>query len=952
MTCTNDQQHRPNRLRTWLSSTALFTLAACGAGGGGGGGVSNEGGSTSVGAALGLNVVACALTDLTASVVGTQTVIPAGTVVRDLRYVANNTESAGNAQSIGSASGELCIRETEGSVVYLIEEDAVSVGASGLGMLGTHETLLTMTSEHPVSGVLCIELQGTSSSPAGTAWTMIDVGNNQISEYQTGALNMTYQVPITVDGEFEVRTTTQTNASAQSEVHRSVSVSFTPATSGPGGGPSLPGGVGDPLTDELGFSVVNDSSLERTETIRASVPLPRGGYRPSDLTNMVVSGHRTAWTPLQFWPDGHVKIAQAQFTDVLEPGEAKQYIITEGEPSLSGAFQRNEWVEQFSGSFQIGAEVRDTFHVPYRSFVSGSGEVLQSSPLMETRRHRTYHEAVGAPGIGRDYLTSTYYVTEYRDMPFVVVDWILGNDYLGADDAAGSSDPNLYALGDADVRAAYFLCSGASECLVYRADSEGVEASSVMVGAHQGYRVMTDTYLSDAQTRRYRFMLRFEPSGALPADKLRWQQTADAMIESPVFALASQQSWQQTGAAGLVGGPIAGPPDAASRAASEYSGWSGSNWFGTWGRRGDMLATASTGTPRNHPLSPELAHAIQGNHPRLLEKLEQMAWSQAMRPYHLYGLEVGAEEQILLWDGTPRLSVPGEHLGRGVLRDNDPYPAYRSMSVGQSRAHGWGPFDHEHWSTDLLFDYWTVSGDAWAHEELRQLGQSLKGLMRIQYYYTQYVQPTRAEGWCMQGFAQVYQATQDESLKDYAMRRVNEVVDVGRRVDHPSRALMFQSDYPSTNWPANHEFFMPWQHGALLYGYLGAYMAFEEPVLVEIANDVATTVEYSWVTNMQHPSHGWVPNGLRYYVPVTHNGAPIPANYWDNLPGGALLGSQPLGGAHTFLVGGLHLLADITGDAAVQSRALNYGTMLRGTVDDNLRWNKWFYCLPAGHVGP
>ncbi|MEC9046569.1 MAG: hypothetical protein VYA51_01035 [Planctomycetota bacterium] len=947
MHCTNDQYRGEASSQSCLTLTSLLLLAACGAGGG-----SDAGSGTEIGASLGLSVTVCALTDLTASVVGNQTIIPAGTEISDLRYAATNTESASSSQSIGSASGEFAVRESAGAVVYQIDEDAVSEGASALGMLGTHETLLTMTSDEPVSGVLCVELTGSRSHPAATAWTMVDVGNNQISEYQTGELNITYQVPITVDGSFEVRTTTQTNASAQSEIHRSVSVTFTPAPAGPGGGPGLPGAPGDPLVEQLGFSVANESSVMRTETIRASVPFPQGRYRPADLDNMIVSGHQTAWAPLQLWPDGYVKVAQAQFTDVLDPGQVKYYTVSSGVPALTGPFARNAWVEQFSGSYSIGAEVRDTFHVPYRSFVAGQGELLQSSPLVETRRFRTYHEAVAAPGIGRDYLSSTYYVTEYRDMPFVVVDWVLGNDYLGADDPAGSADPNHYALGDADVRAAYFLTSGSTECLPYRAGSEGIEGAVVLSGDVAGRRVMQDTYIGDAQTRRYRFLLRFEPSGALSEDKLRWRRSANAMLEQPIFALATQYTWQQTGAAGLLGGPIPGPADSYARASAEYAAWNNNSWFGTWGRRGDIQLSSATGTPRNHPLSPELAHAIQGGNHRLLEKLEQMAWAQAMRPYHLYGLEVGAEQQILLWEGTPLLAVGGEHLGRSGLRDNDPYPAYRSMSVGQPRAHGWTPFDHEHWSADLLFDYWTISGDAWAKEELRQLGQSLKGLMRLQYYYTQYVQPTRAEGWCMQGFAQVYQATQDESIKDYAMRRVNEVVEPGRRKDHPSRALMFQSNYEPTGWPTPHEFFMPWQHGALLYGYLGAYLAFEEPALLEIANDVATTIDYSWVSNVSHPQHGWIQNGLRYYVPVTHNGAPISANHWDGLPNGALLGSSPLGGVHTFLVGGLHVLADLTSDPTVQSMALNYGGLLRGTIDDNLRWNKWFYCLPPHHVGP
>lgn len=723
---------------------------------------------------------------------------------------------------------------------------------------------------------------------------------------------------------------------------------------GSGGGGGGPGGTGNPLAIVLDFSVVNEAATERTETVCASVPFPATGYPASQLANLVVSGRQTAWLPLQFWADGTVKVAQAQFTDTFAPGERKEYLIARDEPALSGAFVRNNWVAQMWGGVQFGAEVRDTNQVAYRALVSGSGTVLQSTPLVETRRHRTYHTVVPGQGngIGRDYLTSTFYVTEYRDMPFVVVDWILGNDYLGADTIpAGNTDPNLRALGTVDVRRASFLVKGVSGVVPYRAGTEGISAFETMSDGFGGYRVMTDTFLADAQTRRYRFLLRLQPSGANPTEAARWQATATAMMQKPLYPLASQRAWEQTEAAGLLGGPLAGPADANARARAEYDSWAAASWFGTWGSRGDAMATATTGTPRNHPLSPELAHAIQGDCHILLQKLEQMAWAQAMRPYHLWNLQVGAEQQICLWSGLPFLLVPGESLGRRAIRDADPWPQYRTLSQGQPIAHGWEAYDHEHWSTDLLFDYWTVSGDAWAREELRQLGQSLKGLMRLQYFFTAGIQPVRAEGWCMQGFAQCYQATRDESLKQYAMRRVHEIIDVQRKKNHASRSMTWQQNYPGTQYPLNHEFFMPWQHGAVLYGFLGAYKAFgSPPILLSIAEDVAATVAYSWVTNVNSPTFGLVAQGLRYYVPATHNGTPVPANHWDNLPVGPHFGDAPLGGAHTFLTGGLYHLARMTTQNSVRSQALLYGGHLRGPVSQLNRWNKWNYCIPTQYA--
>jgi hypothetical protein len=710
-------------------------------------------------------------------------------------------------------------------------------------------------------------------------------------------------------------------------------------------------GVGNPLAIRLDFKVTNTSATERTQTITVSVPFPAGGYLPSDLENLIVSGRRTAWLPMQLWADGRVKIAQAQFTDELKPGETKSYSVASGENSMSGVFTRNRWVAEAGANLEIGAEVRDTFNVPYRAFVTGPGEVLQSTPLVQTKRWRTYHTSVqpGA-GIGRDYLTSTYYVTEYRDMPFMVVDWIIGNDYLGADQIpTGNTDPNLRALGPVDVRSAKFLFRGANEALPYRPLTENIGDRHPTDG-YQSFQVMQNDWIADGQTRRYRFVLRFEPNNPPVSEQVRWQRSANAMVEHPLFGLATANAWLQTKAAGLLGGPILGPTDAPARARQELESWAANTtWYGTWGSRGDVLPTATTGTPRNHPLSPELAHAIQGEFPPLLLKLEQMAWTQAMRPFHLWGLEVGDRQRIMLYEGLPYLAVQGETLGRRRLRDQDPYPQYRTLGSA-SPTHGYNAYDSEHWSTDLLFDYWTISGDAWAKEELRQLGQNLKSVLRLEYYATSNVMPVRAEGWGMHSFAQIYQATRDQSLKAYAMRRVTEVIEAQRKKTHPSRALMFMPSYGGTGYPLDHEFIYSYQYGSLLYGYLGAYKAFGEPLLLTIAEDSVETIQYSWVTNITQAPYGFIPQGLRYMIPISHNGTPIPANYWDNLPGGIRFGDSPLGGSHSMLIGGLHHLADFTNNNSIRTRALYYGGMLRGDVSNSDRWNKWYYCLPPEYA--
>jgi hypothetical protein len=710
------------------------------------------------------------------------------------------------------------------------------------------------------------------------------------------------------------------------------------------------------------FTAANSSAVSRTETLRASVPFPVGTQSVAGLANLVVTGESTAWLPLQLWGDGSVKVAQAQFTDTLAAGQTKTYTLSAG-TALSAAFSRHAWTTERAGALELGAEARDTFDDVYRAVIDSLdvGEVVQTSPLIRVTRHRVYHNpVVEGDGLARDFLTSTFYVTEFKDQPVVIVDWILGNDYLGSDAPAGSPDQNLYPLGHIDVNDAYFLFKGASVVRPYRAVKEVIGGAVPRANDFTGHQVLDDDWIGDGQTKRYRFFVGQWSATGDPGEIAAWLATLTAMEQYPVFPLATQQTWEESKAAGLMGGPITGPANAATLAAAEYATWEGTEHFSTWGGRGDDKDTNTTGTPRNGPLSEALAHAIQANYHPLLVKLEQMAWIQAARAYHLYDLELTDNNTVVLWEGMPYLPAIGDTLGRRAIYDSDPYLAYRTrvtVFVGDPPVlqpvggdpHDWQGFDHEHYTSDLLFDYWTVTGDAWAKEELRQLGQSMKGLMKDEAVgaFTSAMQAARAEGWCIQGMVQSSQATQDAGLKTFYMQRVTEILDVENHHGEPGEALAWQANHPGPQWPYDNEFFMPWQHGAVLWGFLGAYIHWGDAILLEIAEHVAATVDYSWVSNVVgHPVFGNVAEGLRYYVPATANGVPVAANYFDSLPAGIKFGDSPLGGAHTFLTGGLLHLAALTANPAIEADALYYGGLLLGDPETFDRWNRWNYCQP------
>jgi len=710
-------------------------------------------------------------------------------------------------------------------------------------------------------------------------------------------------------------------------------------------GPLPPGprGPGDPVAAPLvpGLEIANPG-MERTGTWRASVPFAWGHV--TSLDGLAITGQQTAWQVLQRWPDQSVRVAQAQWTQTLPAASTTTVTVDANGTTLVGPFAAHP---VFGGGLpELGSRVVDRFGVAYTAQVSGAGELLQESPLVRVRRWRTHHRAAPGVGIDRDFLSSMFYVTEFRDEPVVLVDWLIGNDYHGKDDPGGSSDPDLYPLGDVDVMSAAFRFRGADLGLVYRAAEHDVAAAVPEPGGFVSRQVMNGTFLSDGQTRRYRFLLYRDDATASAAQLQAARDAAHARLATPVRALATRQAWRETHALGLLGGPGEGPSDAALRADIAWNDWLGRPHFGTWGARGDPKTTGQTGTPRNHPLSPSLAHAVQSRDLRLLTILEQQAWMQAARPYHLYGLRVGQLEDVLLWSGVPGAhNLSPESFGRRRVREQDLYGAYRVEAAAGDRAHGFEPFDVEHWSSDLLFDYWTVSGDEWAREELRQLGESLRGVLRLNGFYTSDTLPARAEGWCMQSFVHAFLATGDLRFRDAALDRVHGIVDRDRHASGPHRALHVNGTDPRTNWPGPHSFYMPWQHGAVLFGYLAAWKFFGDPLLLEICDDVSHGVEYGWVQNVSHPQFGFVPQGLRYYVPLSYQGVAATPAVFD-LTHHVSFGDEPLGGAHSLLTAGLLMLAETSTDPQRRAAAEQFGQRLLPPLDDDARWNKWFYCTP------
>ena len=150
---------------------------------------------------------------------------------------------------------------------------------------------------------------------------------------------------------------------------------------------------------------------------------------------------------------------------------------------------------------------------------------------------------------------------------------------------------------------------------------------------------------------------------------------------------------------------------------------------------------------------------------------------QSVRPYHLFGLQVAPEQDIYL-EGLPMRRgeqwVSRETLGRNHLPEITELHR-RELLLPYRGPYGFNAFDYEHFTIDLLYECYCMTGMAWMKDELALLGEQLKGMLRPAKYYFSTPRHTRGEGWCMKGLALIHRATRNESLRQLAVERIPEV---------------------------------------------------------------------------------------------------------------------------------------------------------------------------------
>ena len=644
------------------------------------------------------------------------------------------------------------------------------------------------------------------------------------------------------------------------------------------------------------FSVQNLSPYPRKEVIQASIPFPKGGHK--SLKNLSIQGYPTSWRVLTRWGDGSCQWGQARFVTTLPAGKTVRFkVIRKENPIPKEEFRLGSKILPLLAAPNLETEVVDSFGVVYRCRIhpgsqEGKWKLLEDGPLVRVYRFRGYHfpKDPSKPGIGRDFLSLTAYFTVFRGFDHAKLTLFLGNDYQGRDNPGGKKDPNLYPLGTVRLRRFSLLVHSNALAFVPRFIKENRLTPPISLPGPKGVKGFRqdllgpgkNLYLGDATRKGFPLIL-FAPQGkrdhppTTPEETLR-RQTAHAMALFPLWAMPNLEDVRKSRAMNAHGGPAPATPDLPQRALDEYRRWIMGPHFGPFGTWGDVAETGTTGTPRNRVVGLDLA--VRSGNPLLMRKAEGFCLQQQLRPYHLFGLVVNPDLDVYL-AGLPLRNggkwVSGETLGRKSIPKV--YERYREgLNLPWIGPYGMNAYDYEHFTLDILYDYYCLTGSPWVKEELRLLGQHLKGLLTPKKYNRRWVGTSRGEGWCMKALALCFYATGDPSLKKHAIHRLHKILDRDRgkgKLTYASR------QYPHPNafgkgvyWDA------PWQQGAYVMGMHACFQAFEDPLFRTIAIDVARF--------MAGP--GWIEGvGPKYFVSVDD-----PKQY--KLP----VGYSPLGGTGEF----------------------------------------------------
>jgi hypothetical protein len=536
------------------------------------------------------------------------------------------------------------------------------------------------------------------------------------------------------------------------------------------------------------FTVENRARLSRDEVVRVSIPLPKGRYKK--FAGLEVLGRWAPAVPLVRWSDGSLAVVQLQPRIAIPAGSRRRIVldpkavkavapVVDGEPP--------SWY--LEGALPLRLELMDPWGESYQARLlpdvdAGEGGWLRQSTQIRVRRYRSVFHAATKKYFGViAYLTT--FANERRAELTLLVENGIRNDGVVLGPARFKSlalvieDPML------KTRPRFIVENG------LLAPSAG-EVSKASVRRSWRQVLLADSdqwYLGDRTAKAWRFDLFVDGLEVKESQRTAARLAADA----PLVALPDVEWTRSTRAFGAHGGIANGPGRPTLESQNMVRQWRANSEFGPFGGFGDFSDAASNGTPRNGPSA--LHNVVRFGSADLLRCAEGMVLQNCLRPTP--GLSVR----------IPEITAP---LRQGLSE--------RTMRI----PHGFTGLDYEHFSVDLLYDYYWLTGDLLARDELRRIGSGIQAVLTAIPFPT-----CRGEGWCMQAAVLIARATGDETLVRYLDKRFREQIEPALGGEGASYVLR-QPPHPAA-FDGRTPFDCPWQMAALIHG---AAAMFEQTTLL------------------------------------------------------------------------------------------------------------------------
>ncbi len=584
---------------------------------------------------------------------------------------------------------------------------------------------------------------------------------------------------------------------------------------------------------EPAISIENPAAMAVEQVVTASLPLPRGAYPKLGVAKL--GDTPAVCDVLLRWPDGSVKVAQIQARLSLPASSRQKLRVRFADPGVQPQVEGGVWV--FADGLPLRSIVTDSWGRRFTTkfepdLRAGPLGYLRRSPLVRVRRFIGRHVLVAEGQDKGAFLGLCAYLTTYRDERRAELTVVLDNGVAAGGAAAGGEDGGI-AFGPVRFGGHELRTDSSDLKFLPRFRTENLLDPPV-ADPDGGYRQrlfgMSDQlYLGDRTAKAFRFDLFLDGPAVDDVEREAVRNT----VANPVRAFAALDWVRWTRAWGVHGGPAPVVGEAAGLLATQMREWRLGNHFGPFGSYGDPRDAAVQGTPRNGPSC--LHNVIRWQAASLLRAAEGMVLQHVLRPTPGY---------------APRLEEETAAFRTG-------------MSAWATQApHGFAPLDYEHFSVDLLFDYYWLTGDAFARDELARMGRGLRVLLDQVPFVT-----GRGEGWCMQAAVLIAAATEDYELLDWVEQRF--AAKIQALIGTQAQSFVLRQPPHDHVLGKDEPFDMPWQMAAFVHGLTALHAATDDAKYADIA--VATALKMAGVGWLKGIGPKYAISALdstRYQMPV------------------------------------------------------------------------------------